>query len=555
MRNPIGWTTLIALAMALWTPACGGADSGDDASANGDAWDTTGDPGDPVGDGGATDGIHDPETITPILANYVIVADDSLAEGAGHLAAYRTSTGHEVALYTVSDLLPDPLTPYDLIEPVRGVLRAARQGMGEEEPLYLLLVGDSPTDYKTLEGRIPAIPCQNIIGDCTTDNVYADLDDDHVPEVAVGRIPAATNQQVKDYLDKLKGHETGYEVGFWNRRIVVYTGEANFSAEIDALLEMAVMEGLTRVSHGFDVLGCYDNPTSAYYYEPFEEKVVELFNMGSLMVVYVGHGTSEWTQGLDADQIPKVHCQHRLPMAMFFACYAGNYAGSKDSLAEQLLFKPDGPIVAFASTDVSHPYGNAVLAYEVQRAVLDRRPPTAGLAMVESKIQSIHNQDDFRDFIDAAALLEVAEYEQSILKNQHLDLYNLLGDPAASVKYPATEVAFSQTDGSVASGNIKVAGTTPGVVTGTAYVALETERDVIPWDLEPVDPDNPDQATIQSNWAKAIDKVILGEWVDVTDGTFEADLWFPDDQPAGTYWIKVYAMDDTTDSFGFVQAP
>ena len=39
------------------------------------------------------------------------------------------------------------------------------------------------------------------------------------------------------------------------------------------------------LSHDFDAVGIYDNAGSPYYYEPFPDKVLELFNDGSVIFV------------------------------------------------------------------------------------------------------------------------------------------------------------------------------------------------------------------------------------------------------------------------------
>ena len=44
--------------------------------------------------------------------------------------------------------------------------------------------------------------------------------------------------------NKVKDHESSYQAGLWNRRVVIYTGVAGFSPEIDALIEGATMDGL-----------------------------------------------------------------------------------------------------------------------------------------------------------------------------------------------------------------------------------------------------------------------------------------------------------------------
>ncbi|MBM4396083.1 MAG: hypothetical protein FJ087_10370 [Deltaproteobacteria bacterium] len=578
---------LLAASLVILALACGSSDeSGGDATAD------TG-PGDAAGevtpdlpdaaDPGPADSNADPDPAPADAAdaaeaempsfdvpvetgvNYVVIAEDGLLESAKALAAWREGLGYHPAVFKVSDLVSGGADPLLLVAIVQSALRGAREKLPAGEALFLVLYGDAPGEFDDTSGRIPAIGCENesdsYVG-CRTDNTYGDLDGDGVPEAAVGRIPVADAAEGAAFLAKLQAHETAYENGLWNRRVSLYTGQANFSPEIDLLIETAVMEGLKRMSHAFDIVGAYDNPNSPYYYAPFEDKVIDVYNGGSLMTVYIGHGSEESMQGLSTEQIAQIHCAHRLPVALFLACWTGNYAGEDDSISERVIALPDGPIAAFASTDVSHPYPNALLAYEAQRAFLDARPATIGEALRLTKDQVIHNDDEFRMQVDAAAEIQVSKWMQKRLKRQHLDLYNLLGDPATPVKYPGSDVAFDPVTGKTPDGPLHVAGAAPGVESGSALVTLETERDVIRADLEEVDPDDPDPATVQANWAKAIDKVVVGVTVPVANGRFEADLTCPDDLPLGTYWIKVYASTDpaapagtAADSFGAIQAP
>ena len=282
-------------------------------------------------------------------------------------------------------------------------------------------------------------------------------------------------------------------------------------------------------------------------------KVVQMFNDGALMMVYVGHGSESWTQGLTTDQISKIHCNNRRPFAMFFACYAGNYAGTKDSLAETLAFKADGPVVSFGSSDVSHPYGNAVLAYESQMKALEMRYETIGEVVVAIKQGLIENDDDFRQWMDSVSGVDSScdsPTERARILAEHNDLYNLLGDPATSMQYPRGVAGFDPPAGSIADRHVAVSGAVPGLSTGTARVTLETERDVLRDDLVAIDPDDPDAADVNANWAKANDKVIASAEVAVTGGRFEASLDWTGTYPGGDYYLKVYADDGTVDSIG-----
>ena len=104
--------------------------------------------------------------------------------------------------------------------------------------------------------------------------------------------------------------------------------------------------------------------------------------------------------------------------------------------------------------------------------------------------------------------------------------------------------------GSREAGTLTVTGTAPGVENGTALVTLEVERDVILEALAPVDPEHPDTATVQANWRQAVNKVVAQVTVPVVRGAFSANLSWSR-APTGILYVKVYAQDTRTDSFGF----
>lgn len=498
-----------------------------------------------------------PSPTTTLDGNYAIIAADPLAQVAREYAQYRIDTGYAAQLFVVSDLVNAPYAVEHLVPAVHELLQGAHRQLPEGETLYLALLGDAPGIQEHNTGLIPAVPCENDFGPggCHTDNAYGDLDGDGLPEVAVGRVPARTPQQVRDYLDKLRTHESRYTTGLWNRRITVYAEQGGFGDTIDALLEMLVMSGLKAVDHAFDTIGVYANPASRYYYTPFSNKVIELFNDGNLMTVYFGHGSSGWTYGLPIGAVPEIHCDERFPISFFFACNNGSYRGRGDSIAEALIWNPHGSIIVFAASELSGPYGNAVLSYEIQRAIMDARLPTIGEAILSAKWQVMENSDAFRQLTEHLAVVSgmtVAERETS--RFQHLNLYNLLGDPAVALQYPRSVIEFgSGVSGSLPDGLLHVSGTAPGVGDGTAWVTLETERDVVLHNLIPVDPGDPDADAVRTNWELAVDKIVVGETVAVEGGAFTADLRFPADLPAGDYYVKVYAHDGTSDSFGYAR--
>jgi len=504
-------------------------------------------------DGGRLDEASDVDPgespAVPADTDYLVVAAPGFEEVAAEFVSYRRDTGYRAAAVSVTELVGDEVTYEGLVAEVHALLQRSRETLGELTPLFLLLLGDVPVG-------LPAEACANLLGDCFTDNGYADLDGDNIPEVAVGRVPAGHPDQARQLLSRLRDHESSYEPGVWNRRLVLYTGEGGFGDVIDLALEAAVMEGLALLDPSFDVIGAYNNPDSAYYYTPFEDKVVELVNAGSLAVIYIGHGGSTTQTGLSTAQLDAIRCQHRQPFALFFACLNGDYIGEQDSIAEALLKLDAGPIATFASSDLSHPYANGVLSYEVERAFFNSRPATIGEALREAKQQSMVNADSFRTRLDAAtAFAGVFPPEQELIRRQHLDLYNLFGDPAAAMQYPRSRVLIAPVLRFGSGGSLRISGRAPGLNTGRALISLETERNVIHGELQETEPGQPDyEARVQANWATAIDKVIDAVEVQLANGRFDAWLELaPELDPTRTYNVKVYAWNEATDSFGAIK--
>jgi hypothetical protein len=512
---------------------------------------------DDAGDAGVPDdaGAEAADTYSgPSSTNYIVVSAAGLESAGDEFAKYRESRGFKTASYKVADLMKGSA---DVPAAVREVLKAAKAKLRADETLYLLLLGDAPGQSESKTGMIPAVQCVNDDGECDTDNTYADLDGDGIPDVAAGRVPSRDQADALAYLAKLKRHETERKTGEWNRRINLYTGEAGFSDQIDAFLEYMVMKVLSEMNQSFTVLGAYNNKKSPYYYTPFAEKVVDLYSMGSIMTVYIGHGSSGSVSGFSLNELAQVHCNNRMPLAFFFACSNGEYLGAKDSIAEAIMRKADGAIASVGASGISHPYGNAILSYELERAAINERPATLGMTWLLMKKWSVQNNDDNRAIIDEfAKTSNITAEQQTRIKRQHLDLYNLFGDPAVSMNYPKGMVKFVPAiTGTMAGGSLTVKGRVQGVATGTAKVSLEANMDMIIHDLAKVDPVNPDPATVRANWAKALDKVVAETEVKVTDGNFEAVLTVPSGYKPGTYFVKVYSEDGVNDAFGSIEAP
>ncbi len=492
-------------------------------------------------------------SVAPSRPRYFVVTTDELFSAAEVYAARRSQQGWDASVVSVSELSPDGDA-----ETLASSLRAH---LDPEQRTAVLLLGDAETG-------LPAHPCQTVddasaeclaqFDDhfpwsdlCYTDNPYGDIDADGLPDAAVGRIPAASEAEALAYFDRMVRFEEETVAGPWNRRVSLYAGASGYSETLEALAESVTLDALAEVAPAYDIVGAWNNPQSDYFYTPFDEKVVDMFEEGALAVFYVGHGSASSNDGLSSTQLNLLEPGARSPFAFFFACSNGTYAGESRSLAERALFAPGGPISAYAGSSITSPFSNAALPYEMQRELLEGASPTLGEVVQNAERALIGHQDTVRDTIDAAMAFEgTFSAECGEPQNRiHVELYNLFGDPAMPVQRP--EIAAIGVDGWMADGELLITGNVP-FESGTVTVSLDVERDRILGTLSP----STDPASVQANWEAANDKRWLEVEATVLNGAFEVPLSFdPDALPPGPLFVRAYASDGTHNAVAAVPAP
>ena len=254
---------------------------------------------------------------------------------------------------------------------------------------YLLIVGDAVPDIKSeataSERLIPASRVDALViskfgkeKDIATDNYYADLNDDNIPELAVGRFPVDTPDELAAVINKIIRYESEIDLGLWQRRINLVAGVGGFSPLIDTQIESAARYILSEMIHeGYDLSLTQANWKSAYCPAPemFRSVTIERMNEGCLFWVYMGHGhhksldylrtpLADYSIFIDGDA-KYAKSRSGFPIAIFCACYTGAFDAIEDCIAEDLLRQPDGPVAVISSSRVAMPYGMAVFGLEL----------------------------------------------------------------------------------------------------------------------------------------------------------------------------------------------
>jgi hypothetical protein len=432
------------------------------------------------------------------------------------------------------------------VRPPAADLREVVRGAGGAK--FVLLLGD-----------VKRVPCTYAEADTiriwerdtriATDNHLADLDDDGLPDVAVGRLPADSREEAEAMLGKVVAYETDRDFGTWRRRVNVVAGVAGFGKMEDALIENAsTMLLKEEIPAAYDLHVTWANPPSPFCPPPsaVAEAVVERFNEGALFVTYMGHGSPRSLDRVrfgdraypifDEDHVERLSARRGAPIAYLCCCSTGHFDGEPDCLAEFLLKQPGGPVAVIASSRVSMPYSNGVLSKEMLGALFRENAATVGDMLLVAKRRLIKPRegDKLRDAVDGFGKLWKMGNVEYLPKerHEHLWLYNLMGDP--SMRLPrAADVSLACAESVAQGGTLAVEGTC--AVAGEALLELVRERT----------PDVPRrEGDTDADFAKCYERA--NAWVKAEAkarcevGAFKAEIKVPADLASGRYVLRAY---------------
>jgi hypothetical protein len=231
-------------------------------------------------------------------------------------------------------------------EAIRSFLKYAAANW-KPVPKYVLLVGDStydPLGYSAPPdgNRLPAFFVQTSFGGETASDVeFVRLHDDSpLPDVAIGRVPARTADQVRSWVEKTLAYSRNAPGGDWRQRVLgVADGqEAGFSADAKNFL--------AAFPQKYQSVLLTPPPNTADANQQIDTK----FSEGNLIVAYFGHGSvTQWGKDslFTVKDAEATSNGDRLPVVLNLTCLTGLFTHPKvQSLAETLLWKQAGGAVA-----------------------------------------------------------------------------------------------------------------------------------------------------------------------------------------------------------------
>ena len=336
-------------------------------------------------------------------ADYIIITHGDFLGSIESLATYRSSStggGYRVLTVNVKDVYDEFGDGIETPQAIKDFLIYAYNNWNPK-PKFVLLVGDATVDYKDIMGYgtgygvksyVPAYLYNYTgLGEVPSDNWFADVNEDVLPEMNIGRIPAKTAAEVTAVVNKIISHESFSRSG---NALLIADNEPIFEQLSDDLA--GITPDTTKVYRGSDP----DN---------FRTKVIDAINSGPLIVNYTGHGSVvDWANAdvFSSRDVSEL-TNKDYPFVVTLNCLNGYFIMPDDgvqypSVAEAFLLAQDkGAVAVFAASSIGYPSEHDPLAKSLYSTLYNANmDATLGEAVTKAKEDMYKNNEISEDVVE-----------------------------------------------------------------------------------------------------------------------------------------------------------
>jgi hypothetical protein len=347
-------------------------------------------------------------------AEYVVIGPRAFLEAAEPLLAHRRGEGLVTKAVAIEDVYSEFGYGEKTPESIREFLSYAYHHWSEPSLRYVLLLGDAtydPKDYlgTGVENHVPVKMVKTRYLWTASDPWLGAVNgEDMLPDVAVGRLSAASVEEVKLLVEKILAYESGD--GDPLAPIVLIADNpdvaGNFVADADELAS-GVLSGETIQKIYLTELGTGGTRSA----------IMEAFDQGASLMSYMGHGAIHlWANEnlFNIWQVDSLSPQSQQPILLTMNCLNGYFHFPYfNSLSEELLkAQGKGVIAAFSPTGLS----------------LNDPAHLFHKALLDEIVNGSHQR------LGDAVLAGQAAYAETGAFPELLSIYHLLGDPALRLR-------------------------------------------------------------------------------------------------------------------------
>lgn len=430
------------------------------------------------------------------LANVdmVILSSPQLLSESAQLEVFHEEEGMNVEVVTPQIVYNEFSSGNPDVTAIKMLMKMLHdKADGDEElmPKYLLIMGDG--NYISNRGLNAAaghtvITYQSLNSLSPTDSFVSDdyfafLNDDESEsyddklDIGVGRIPAETNQEAQDYINKVMiyssdntaldggafclGDENPSPYGAWRNIITFVADDQDGNGGPTEKIHMEHSD-----EHSNTIFEDYNdyNVTKIYLdayqqestpggerYPEAKEAIKQRVENGALIVNYIGHGGEKgWAHErvLDISTIQNWTNINRLPLFMTATCELARFDDPEfKSAGENIVMNPNGGAIAMLTTT---------------RIVFSGSNQWLGRAFYKIALE---DDEDIR----LGDIARFTKNDDDVPNSSNKRNFTLLGDPAVRLAYPKHEVYTTHVNGEKLSEDLDTIGSLE-LVTLQGYV-------------------------------------------------------------------------------------
>jgi|GEM_PF-1081334 len=354
-----------------------------------------------------TDTLHEGD------AEYLVITHPDFAgEDLDRLVAAREADGLQVKVVDVHEIYAAYGSHRVDAQAIRKYLSYAAENMSTR---FVLLVGGDTYDYHDYlsQGAVSFIPSiyvqtDQVVRFAPSDAAYADTDGDDIPDLAIGRLPVRSSEELKSVVDKTLAYSYN---DYSNSSVFAADGfdagqQYSFKADAETMIQNLPAAWANNVQKAYvDDLGTEDA----------KQVIVDSINgylgqgNGVALVSYVGHsGPSDWSfQGLFGEsEARSLQNSGRPTVVTQWGCWNTYYvAPSEDTMGHAFMLGGDGGAAAvLGASTLTQAVSERKLALQLYSRMLTPGM-TLGEAVLAAKQAFAVNNPEARDVILGWTLL------------------------------------------------------------------------------------------------------------------------------------------------------
>jgi hypothetical protein len=284
-------------------------------------------------------------------ADYIIVTHKSLLSGSQAYSEYRKTKGFQTVVVDIDQLYHQ--FGYGIEKHPLSIKNFSKFALDKwtRKPEHLFLIGKSIASELSRGNNIANFH-GNLVpsyGSPASDNLLtAGINGTKwEPAIATGRLAARTNQQVLEYLNKMKDFESYVLPEEWMKTVLHFGGGTDYYEQITIRRQLEAYQRIIEAPFFGGTVKEFYKTTSSVIDMTLSDSIRKLVNQGTSIMTFFGHASGSGFD-INIDKPESYQNYKKYPLLIANSCYVGDIHGSQSSTtSEEFVLIPDKGVIGF----------------------------------------------------------------------------------------------------------------------------------------------------------------------------------------------------------------